>query len=33
MNVEGLGRLSACEIGQIVHDSGAMRMVKSSWDA
>ena len=31
--MEDLGGLSAGEIGQILHDSGAMRMVKSSWDA
>ena len=30
VNVEDLGGLSAGEIGQILHDSGAMRMVKSS---
>ena len=33
VNVEDLGRLSACEIEKVLHDSGAMRMVKSSWDA
>ena len=33
VNVEDLGRLSACEIEQVLYDSGAMRMVKSSRDA
>ena len=32
VNVEDLGRLSAGEIGQMLHDS-AVRSVKSSWEA